>query len=67
MNRRKPVVYYQPVEKTFYLFITGNMSPQLSSEYTTRSAADVLLLTHIATIERTKPELPVSSDSMVDI
>jgi hypothetical protein len=37
MNRRKPVVDYQPVERAFYQCLTGNMFPQLSSECTTRS------------------------------
>jgi hypothetical protein len=47
----------------------GNMFPQLSSESITRSAtaAEVILLTHIATFELTKRELSVSSDSVEDI
>jgi hypothetical protein len=68
-EQKKPVAYCQTVERTFYQCLTGNIFPQLSSEYTTRSAtaADILLLTHIATIERTKPELPVSPDILEDI
>jgi hypothetical protein len=47
----------------------GNIFLQLSSDYTTVSgtAADALLRTRMATIERIKRELPVSSDNVEDI